>query len=122
MYFIKSKDNYYLTEHRTWSAKQEQRVTMDFRTALREIEEARKWNPSAEIHEENAPRTDCPPTKTVEGTFRPVQMTREEFAKRWISHFAQVYSLADTVADYDELKAMEQRIAEMASAAWDRIK
>lgn len=48
-YSIRSADYYYLTAHRTWTAVAERRALMDFQEALRGIEEARKWNPSAII-------------------------------------------------------------------------
>lgn len=52
-YHIRSRDNYYLTENRCWTARKPRRVLLSFQDALREIEEARKWNPSAEIHPES---------------------------------------------------------------------
>jgi hypothetical protein len=36
-YHIRSKDNYYLTDRRTWSGKREQRWVMDAATSQREI-------------------------------------------------------------------------------------
>lgn len=61
-------------------------------------------------------------TKTVEGTFGPKRITRDEFIKRWTtSHYGQFYWLANTLAEMEELKRYEARIAEIAGAAWDRI-
>lgn len=61
-------------------------------------------------------------TKTVQGTFQPQQISREDFIKRWASHYAQLYFLADTTADYDRLVALGKEVCEMAGKAWDRIK
>ena len=60
-------------------------------------------------------------TKTVEGTFGPKQITREDFVKRWTSHFSQIFLLADTTSEYEELKNMSVRLEQLAGAAWDRI-
>ena len=61
-------------------------------------------------------------TKTVEGYFgKPKQITRDDFVKRWTEHFVEVFSLANSTAEYEELKAMKARIAELAGAAWERI-
>ena len=48
-YCIKSRDNYFLTPNRCWSANPNSICMMDFQAALHEITEAQKWNPSAEI-------------------------------------------------------------------------
>lgn len=63
-----------------------------------------------------------PQTKTVEGHFGPKQITREDFIKRWSSHFNQMFNLANTTAEYEELKQVSQRVSELAGASWDRIK
>lgn len=60
-------------------------------------------------------------TKTVEGTFGPKQITRDDFVKRWTEHFGEVLWLANSTAEYEELRAMKRRIAELAGAAWERI-
>lgn len=51
-YHIKSKDGHYLTERHTWTRRKELRAMLSFTSAQREIEEARKWSPSAEIRPE----------------------------------------------------------------------
>jgi hypothetical protein len=60
-------------------------------------------------------------TKTVAGFFGPKQVTREEFVKEWTSHYGQVFHLAKTTAEYDELFAFKQRIAALAGAQWDKL-
>lgn len=118
-YFIKSQDGYWLTDNRSHSAVESQRVAMDFRTAVREIEEAQKWNPSCRIVD--AQGVILQHTKTIEGRFRPVGLTRDLFIERWTSHFSEFYKLARDVADYTELDAMKKRIAQYAGCEWDRL-
>ena len=62
------------------------------------------------------------PTKTVEGLFgKPKQITRDEFVKRWTGHLDQLFNLANSTAEYEEIKAMQSRIRVLSGAAWDRI-
>lgn len=61
-------------------------------------------------------------TKTVEGHFGPKQVTRNEFVKQWTTHFGQVFHLAATPAEFDELQAVKQRIAQLAGNRWDQLK
>lgn len=60
-------------------------------------------------------------SKTVEGTFGPKKITREDFVKRWSGHFDQMFNLANTTAEYEEMKKMSERVRELAGASWDRI-
>lgn len=61
-------------------------------------------------------------TKTVEGYFGPKQITREAFTAQWVDHFQQIYHLADTTAEFDELQAMKDRLAVLAGQKWDKLK
>lgn len=60
-------------------------------------------------------------TKTVDGYFGPKQVTREAFVKQWVEHFQQFYHLADTTAQFDDLKTTQLRIAALAGQKWDRL-
>lgn len=63
------------------------------------------------------------PTKTVEGTFGPKQITREEFVKRWASQVIEIsFGLAQTSADYKALEAVKAQVEEMAGRKWDGLK
>jgi hypothetical protein len=61
-------------------------------------------------------------TKTVDGYFGPKQVTREAFTAQWVEHFQQVYHLADTPAEFTELRTMRDRIAVLAGQKWDGLK
>jgi len=61
-------------------------------------------------------------TKTVDGYFGPRQVTREQFISQWTQHFSQVLHLTNTVAEFDELKVMQARIAALAGQKWDGLK
>lgn len=51
-YHLKSRDDYFLTDHGTWTARRELRGLFNFVQAQRKLAEALKFNPSVEIHPE----------------------------------------------------------------------
>ncbi len=61
-------------------------------------------------------------TKTVDGYFGPKQITREAFTAQWVEHFQQMYHLAETTAEFDELTTMKFRLAVLAGQKWDKLK
>ena len=61
-------------------------------------------------------------TKMVEGYFGLKPVTREQFIAQWTQHFSQVLHLTNTVAEFDELKVMQERIAALAGQKWDGLK
>jgi hypothetical protein len=61
-------------------------------------------------------------TKTVAGYFGDKQVTKEEFVKEWKSHFGQLFALASTTNEFEELKQMQQRVIQLAGNAWESIK
>lgn len=61
-------------------------------------------------------------TKTVDGYFGPKQVTREAFVAQWVEHFQQVYHLANTTAEFTELRTMRDRIADLAGLKWEGLK
>lgn len=61
-------------------------------------------------------------TKTVSSYFGDKQVTREEYVKQWTSHFGQLFHLAMTTREFDELEVMKIRIVEMAGNRWDQLK
>ena len=56
-------------------------------------------------------------TKTVEGTFGPRQVTRDEFVNRWAGHCDQMFHLAHTTAQYHEL----QHAAARQGTVWTSV-
>lgn len=61
-------------------------------------------------------------TKMVEGYFGQKPITREKFVAQWVEHFQQCYHLANTTAEFTELRTMRDRLETLAGAKWDSLK
>jgi hypothetical protein len=62
-------------------------------------------------------------TKTVTGYFgKPKQIGRDDFISQWRNAVADCQSLAETSEEYEEIKLMIVRVAELAGNRWDRMK
>lgn len=61
-------------------------------------------------------------TKTVQGTFGPKQITKDEFVKQWTNSIAEIGYICETGDDYRTLQAMQEQVRKLAERKWEMIK
>ena len=60
--------------------------------------------------------------KEVEGYFgKPKLITRGEYAKRWADQVLEALHVVDHLEEFNEVKAMAERVRVLAGQKWDRI-
>lgn len=58
--------------------------------------------------------------KSFEGFFAKVDLSRDEYIKRWLNHFSEFYKIADSDMDYNDLDDCKSTIKRMAGNSWDK--
>jgi len=61
-------------------------------------------------------------TKTFDGFFRPVKLTRQEFIDRWVETTNQMTGMFYEADQIEALKEFQHKIYVVAGMAWDRQK
>jgi hypothetical protein len=59
-------------------------------------------------------------TKTFDGFFRPVKLTKQQFIDRWVETTNQMTAMFYESDQMDALRDFQHKVYEVAGQAWDR--
>jgi len=61
-------------------------------------------------------------TKTFDGFFKPVKLTKQQFIDRWVETTNQMTNMIYEADKMDALRDFQHKLYEVSGMAWDRQK